>query len=885
MVLMIFVRELNFCFVNQFCLFLEKYSLFYFFYNRFHCSEGLGLPSDPTMAFVFRSWGSGNKIIKKLAEGDQSVKEVVFGNGELTDENALSLCDALTKGAQEWIERLTLTRISLETRSVVAILRVAQKCPKLQTLEIDYCNIRLTEDMMSSILLTSVKRLSLSGNPVTDIQAARIIAEHTSLRRLFLDSISMNDPILICDPLRKNTSLILLSLTHNNLQTVFIESLSSVIFDGNCTLQTIHLEGNQDLRGSLEPVEIALNNNRKKARQAKTAGEPELDVERQNEQLKFNIQIHEKDKKDAEKLVSNLRKQVAELEEDLLSEADQQTNLKELLERETKECKQLEEDMAASTETFMAKIATLSEKVENQRAFMSLMEKQQREPEPQELVMQMVEEHARLSHNNSFRDGISANNSFATNPTPTLDAPELSSASVQKSSTRKKRATSSAGSKLSPGVKELLAKVENLASSSGSDPSHSQETLISILTSLDENYSTSFTDQFNTFKSESEISLQQLKESSELKLQRDEEIKDLQLEITILKDTSTEVSVVQDDLELLQQTYETTCADHNKEISEIEITFSKKLAKSTETTIGLENSVKEQEEEIKLLSSKASIMEERHDDDVNKINLLENEITDLRGSASADTTTIIERHSAELQSRQEEYKSTIQSHKENISDLQSEIENCNEKIRLLENDGTDLRNQNTSLEENLNKNSENCEKAKHEHSIITQKLLTMEEQLSNSDNGLKNALKEVADGKALVVKLETDIQDRNMTVSTLTERVNELEKSDKTLREESAKLSVTNETLSVSYSAKALELETQISTVVKLNTELELLKKDKTLADTQQELENTTNLLKMRDVEIAELRDAATNLENKMFDGESELRGKLDSLLHDNNKV
>ncbi|KAJ9459196.1 hypothetical protein DIPPA_08294 [Diplonema papillatum] len=316
-----------------------------------------------------------DKTLKRLEEGDETLREV-SAEGPQCDQ----ICASLEKLGLPFATAIRLKKCNLSQVALDQLCR-GIRGSNLQALALE--SHAISEDLLpliASVLpqLPQLSQLSLSGNDLRSIAPlTEYVAATKSLTRLDLSYNKLGGDLSLpfVEALRPNKSITDLNLSHNDLGPKFAQALSVVIFEENVTLLGVKLRGNVRLRDEVAGIEATLLKNAEDAQSPQRVGKaagggeenmsPGLNDERKREQLLLDLRETQDDNRKLRLEVDRLQDAVAGLQRTVLDEQEHVETLRKLLDGETKNAKQLENDYQRSTESFMDKIAQLNERCEN----------------------------------------------------------------------------------------------------------------------------------------------------------------------------------------------------------------------------------------------------------------------------------------------------------------------------------------------------------------------------------------------------------------------------------------------------------------------------------------------------------------------------------------
>ena len=318
---------------------------------------------------------SPDKLVKKLVDGcdagatwDDVVGEVALNVGPLSGQHLRGMeahKDTLVLFTREFrVHRIVMSE-SMVLRSVHLFVPPPPDLPSRTLSTICLDQVDLTDHTLALVVpylakLRNLRKLSLCTNGLTLLEplSPLLLGEGEDfpavLETLLLSGNAFgkhggSDVPSFFECFRQNGALTTLDLAGNDVPLEALQTLSGILFEENDVLRTVVLKNNPQIpKEDAEAIQLQAEKNEEmlaeRVRREAATGAP-------TPRTAEPVAVSSVTESDSSK-ISRLTEEV--------------TQLRKLVAAETVQNRQLEEDIAVSTETFMAKIATITAKSEAQ---------------------------------------------------------------------------------------------------------------------------------------------------------------------------------------------------------------------------------------------------------------------------------------------------------------------------------------------------------------------------------------------------------------------------------------------------------------------------------------------------------------------------------------
>jgi hypothetical protein len=183
-----------------------------------------------------------DQLVRFLRGQTSTLKFITFDQTNLCGDGLLSLITLVEQCPA--LEMLDLSHFPIDDTKVATCLsRVMRYHPQYIHLSLSYCNLGNTPEILSIILQSEVKSISLSNNSIDSLGVVKIaecIEGNSPTEHLNLGNNNLNDEdaLAISQALKRNTNLTRLNLQKNNFTSIGVKALFNCVFD-NSSLNAI----------------------------------------------------------------------------------------------------------------------------------------------------------------------------------------------------------------------------------------------------------------------------------------------------------------------------------------------------------------------------------------------------------------------------------------------------------------------------------------------------------------------------------------------------------------------------------------------------------------------------------------------------------------------
>jgi hypothetical protein len=185
-----------------------------------------------------------DQFMRSLRGRVSNLCKIIFNHTNLCGEGLISLSTLVEQCPV--LETLELSHIQIDDINVATCLsRALTSLPRTIYLHLPYCNLGNYLEILSVILQSEVKGISLQNNNIDSLGVVKIaecIERNSPIQSLGLGKNNLNDEdaVVISRALKRNTTLTSINLEENNFTSVGVKTLFSSVFD-NSSLNAISL--------------------------------------------------------------------------------------------------------------------------------------------------------------------------------------------------------------------------------------------------------------------------------------------------------------------------------------------------------------------------------------------------------------------------------------------------------------------------------------------------------------------------------------------------------------------------------------------------------------------------------------------------------------------
>jgi hypothetical protein len=176
-------------------------------------------------------------LVTALSGEDYATKYILFNNANLCAEGIIYLSKLVDVSYQ--LQALTINHNWIDDMdSARSLTKSLRSHWRIQSLDLSYCDLGSSPEILSVILQSEVKHIHLNNNNIDSLGAVEIAEYLESDPPNYSISLNQNrlnddDAILISRELKRNTKLKGINLLMNNLTSIGVKALLNCVFDSS----------------------------------------------------------------------------------------------------------------------------------------------------------------------------------------------------------------------------------------------------------------------------------------------------------------------------------------------------------------------------------------------------------------------------------------------------------------------------------------------------------------------------------------------------------------------------------------------------------------------------------------------------------------------------